>query len=618
MKNEALHRCGIVAMLSLGALVSTAMAQRDAGPPTLNPRDAVVSAMDLEDGRVLALPIEDMVVGTRFSLDLPMGPRGEMRRVDFGSHDVRAAGFQLVEDRGAEGLVSIDPGPVRTLEGRAPEEFGAVIRGSLLEDGLHAVFRWPDGRIQWIEPVGAHVDGFAADLHVLYDNDAIPPSGGICGTPAPIMGPRGPDADDAPPLALLGGGSVFCAELACDADYEYYQSYGSSSASVQARIELIITASNAQYESQTAIRHEITQILVRTTASDPYTSNAAETLLCQFITEWTNNQAGVSRDVAHLFTGRSINGGTIGIAADLGDICDTVGACSGPILYDGAYCLAQSDCCGSLGCATDLTTHELGHLWDAFHCNCTGNTMNPFITCSNSFASSSINSIVNHRDSRSCLDICDGDGGGGDGGYCAATCTDTSYEFVASLSMPDAGLSNPSGSSGYADYTALTATVSPGSVQPLDITNGDPQWTTDLLAVYIDWNADEDFDDAGENVANATGTGPYSLSFTVPAGQPEGPTRMRVRIHDGEFDAMSPCGNATYGEVEDYTIDVVIVKEPCTGDVNGDGQVNGADLGLLLGSWGACPTGCPADLNDDGQVNGADLGLMLGAWGVCP
>lgn len=54
----------------------------------------------------------------------------------------------------------------------------------------------------------------------------------------------------------------------------------------------------------------------------------------------------------------------------------------------------------------------------------------------------------------------------------------------------------------------------------------------------------------------------------------------------------------------------------CFGDLNGDGQVNGADLGLLLGSWGDCPY-CPADLNSDCVVNGADLGLLLGAWGPC-
>ena len=43
--------------------------------------------------------------------------------------------------------------------------------------------------------------------------------------------------------------------------------------------------------------------------------------------------------------------------------------------------------------------------------------------------------------------------------------------------------------------------------------------------------------------------------------------------------------------------------------------MSGADLGLLLGNWGAAGLG---DLNNDGIVTGADLGLLLGAWGACP
>ncbi len=48
-------------------------------------------------------------------------------------------------------------------------------------------------------------------------------------------------------------------------------------------------------------------------------------------------------------------------------------------------------------------------------------------------------------------------------------------------------------------------------------------------------------------------------------------------------------------------------------DLNDDGLVNGADLGILLGSWGPCG-GCPADINGDQIVNGADLGILLGSW----
>jgi hypothetical protein len=49
-------------------------------------------------------------------------------------------------------------------------------------------------------------------------------------------------------------------------------------------------------------------------------------------------------------------------------------------------------------------------------------------------------------------------------------------------------------------------------------------------------------------------------------------------------------------------------------DFNGDGVVDGSDLGLLFAAWGECK-GCPEDLNGDGQVDGSDLGLLFAAWG---
>jgi hypothetical protein len=38
-----------------------------------------------------------------------------------------------------------------------------------------------------------------------------------------------------------------------------------------------------------------------------------------------------------------------------------------------------------------------------------------------------------------------------------------------------------------------------------------------------------------------------------------------------------------------------------------------ADLGAMLSVWGPC-TGCRADLNGDGRVDGNDLGILLAAW----
>jgi hypothetical protein len=54
----------------------------------------------------------------------------------------------------------------------------------------------------------------------------------------------------------------------------------------------------------------------------------------------------------------------------------------------------------------------------------------------------------------------------------------------------------------------------------------------------------------------------------------------------------------------------------CPTDFNQSGYTDGADLGILLGAWGA--TGQPGvDLNHDGIINGADLGALLGSWGLC-
>ncbi len=74
-----------------------------------------------------------------------------------------------------------------------------------------------------------------------------------------------------------------------------------------------------------------------------------------------------------------------------------------------------------------------------------------------------------------------------------------------------------------------------------------------------------------------------------------------------------------FGTIAGDQFAVVLEGEssPCPGDFNGDGQVNGADFGSLLASWGTCG-GCAADLDGNGQVNGADVGLLLAVWGPCP
>ncbi|MCP4795531.1 MAG: hypothetical protein GY885_05160, partial [Phycisphaeraceae bacterium] len=79
---------------------------------------------------------------------------------------------------------------------------------------------------------------------------------------------------------------------------------------------------------------------------------------------------------------------------------------------------------------------------------------------------------------------------------------------------------------------------------------------------------------------------------------------------------------AGLGDIEIYRTDDVATANifvPAGGggdnpyDLNGDGIVNGADIGLFLALWGDVDG--PGDFNADGIVNGADFGMLLAAFG---
>lgn len=119
----------------------------------------------------------------------------------------------------------------------------------------------------------------------------------------------------------------------------------------------------------------------------------------------------------------------------------------------------------------------------------------------------------------------------------------------------------------YSDFTAVVGTVEVGQSYPIAVDvnrNGaNTSYNTNQVLVWIDYNADGDFEDAGELVFESTieSIDVFTGSVTIPAGATLGGTRMRVRLHDTHDGSAytnnfnnTPCGIASYGEVEDYTI----------------------------------------------------------------
>ncbi|RZJ66866.1 MAG: T9SS type A sorting domain-containing protein [Flavobacterium sp.] len=114
------------------------------------------------------------------------------------------------------------------------------------------------------------------------------------------------------------------------------------------------------------------------------------------------------------------------------------------------------------------------------------------------------------------------------------------------------------GGTGYTNFTALSTNVTKGSAYTITIT---PQWTSTIYnegyAVFIDYNQDGDFADSGETVwtKTASKTTPVSGSITIPASALNGATRMRVSMkYNG---VPTSCETFSYGQVEDYTVNIV-------------------------------------------------------------
>ncbi len=138
--------------------------------------------------------------------------------------------------------------------------------------------------------------------------------------------------------------------------------------------------------------------------------------------------------------------------------------------------------------------------------------------------------------------------------YCSASGNNQNYEYIDLVQL--GSINNVTGANGgYGDFTAQSTTLVTGSTNTISFSAGFPGSSyNENWKIWIDFNHDGDFADAGENIVtgSTSNAATSSASFTVPAGAALGATRMRVVM---AWNTTPPsCGTFTYGEVEDYTV----------------------------------------------------------------
>jgi hypothetical protein len=160
--------------------------------------------------------------------------------------------------------------------------------------------------------------------------------------------------------------------------------------------------------------------------------------------------------------------------------------------------------------------------------------------------------------------------------YCSSTALSSADEDILNVTFGTLNNSSTCISTGgagstqslYSNYTGVAApTIEKTSTYPLSVEVGTCGGNySNRVAVYIDLNRDGDFDDLDENVYLSgviVGPSTFTDNITIPISAGTGLTGLRV-VSVETIGGITPCGTYTWGETEDYLINLT-VPPPCTG-----------------------------------------------------
>jgi hypothetical protein len=143
------------------------------------------------------------------------------------------------------------------------------------------------------------------------------------------------------------------------------------------------------------------------------------------------------------------------------------------------------------------------------------------------------------------------------------------------------------GTTGVQNFTTQSADLSQGAQYTVEVTMGTCGGSySGAIAVWIDFNDDGDFVDAGELIGTYAGSPTTTQSFTinVPGTATMGTTRMRVMQQEGaSASSIAPCNTFNWGAVEDYGIVITNLNSPSCGTPSNLAVTTGTNDAAL--SW---------------------------------
>lgn len=366
--------------------------------PGTVPHDLI--EIELPEGLPLKFNAEVRIEGINHTLELTR-------------HSMRAGDFTILVDDGLQ-LNRIEPPPAATYKGTVEGREETAVRGSLLEDGLHVIVDLGEQGGTWfVQPLASLADDAlrlpenpSEKTHVVLTDQFQLPEGYGCGNDLYDLGEPVETQDNGD--GSLAGGNLYLVEVGSDTDYEFFVKNGSSITNTINDVELMWSITEIVYERDVSIVFELSTIVVRASVNDPWSdSTDSSVILNAFRNRWNNSgndEYRIKRDVAHIFTGKNIANSILGLAT-VGVVCN----------QSFAYAMVESRWTSNLTLRSAVTAHELGHNFNAPHCDTTSSCSGSCrIMCSGVGACGSISGsnfkfeecaqgfIINYRNSVSC------------------------------------------------------------------------------------------------------------------------------------------------------------------------------------------------------------------------
>ena len=197
--------------------------------------------------------------------------------------------------------------------------------------------------------------------------------------------------------------------------------------------------------------------------------------------------------------------------------------------------------------------------------------------------------------------------------YCTSRANSSIDTYVNWVSLGSINYQNSSCAT-YTNNTALSTVLLKGNTYTLTVRTGDCNGGgtyTHETRVWIDWNNDGDFYDAGEEVLTKAPRSSASTEvrqISVPQGAAIGTTRMRVVATEG---TANSCGTYSWGETEDYTVEILGYQNSASiGELVSPGQVlcgSANQVQVKISNDGIKPL---TSLEIGGYVNSVSLGQI--------